>query len=100
MIPSALPSRRQAIATCVLAVLTVVACAGLLMAATLANAPAAVMPLVVMACIGVPLAMAWSVPVSLAVLRASAPQDGDHEAIATLRDSLAKLPETAHPLGL
>ena len=100
MIPPALPTRRQAMTTCALAALTTLACAGLLTAATLAQAPVAVVPLLIGVCIGVPLAMAWSVPFSVAVLRTTAPSAGHREALSDMRDHLAQLPETRHPLGL
>ena len=89
-------TRRQAYATCVLAAVTVVACAALMTAAILAPAPPAALPLAVLVCIGCPMAMAWSLPRSLATLRAP---DHDKE-VKVLRRQLSRLPETQHPLGL
>jgi hypothetical protein len=100
MTPRALPTRRQAYANCSLAAMTVLACAGLLCAAVAAHAPVAVLPLVAAVCIGCPMAMAWSLPVSIALLRAAARVDElDRHAVAALRRHLERLPETPHPLG-
>jgi hypothetical protein len=45
--------------------------------------------------------MAWSLPRSIATLRASRSAGANHDqALQTLRQSLARLPETEHPLGL
>ena len=109
MLPRALPTRRQAYATLLAAVLTAGACAALLGAAVLAPAPLAVLPLVVAVCIGCPMALAWSLPISIAVVRATRPRRSDieseapalaPEALTDLRRHLDGLPETEHPLGL
>ena len=103
-----LPTRRQAYAACLVAAATFVACAGLLGAAVLAPAPAAVVPLVAVVCVGCPMALGWSLPASIAVLRATSPRSGDADAapalderaLGALRRQLDRLPETEHPLGL
>ena len=78
---------------CLVAALTIAACALLLAAAVLAPAPIAVLPLVTAVCIGCPLVLGWSLPPSVTVLR------GDR-ALRALRRGLDRLPETKHPLGL
>jgi hypothetical protein len=88
-----LPTRQRAAAACVFAAITALVCAGLLSAAVLAPAPAAVVPFIVAVCIGCPVVAAWDLPASIAVLRSS-------RALVTLRRSLDRLPETQHPLGL
>ena len=105
MTRATIPSRRQARSACLLAAATVVACAGLLCAAVLAPAPALVIPLVAAVCIGCPMVVGWSVPVSIAVLRATraggdGPEALDGRALKALRRHLDRLPETQHPLGL
>src|SRR3954464_6886728 len=98
---SSVPTRRQALGHCALAAATTTVCAALMTAATLARAPAAVIPLAVLVCIGCPLAMSWTLPRAIAVLRAARtrPLD-DAQALATLRRQLARLPDAKHPLGL
>jgi len=96
---SPLPTRRQAYATCVLAALTLVGCAGLIVAAVLAPAPPLVVPLVAAVCIGCPLGVAWSLPRAIATLRHSRPARLDRSALDALRRTLDRLPETDHPLG-
>ena len=108
MTPLPLPTRRHARAACLLAAAALVVCAGLLSGAVLASAPAGVLPLVTIVCIGCPLLLAWSLPASIAVLRftrsrrddADAPHPLDRREIRALRRSLDRLPETQHPLGL
>jgi hypothetical protein len=79
------------IAALVTAVISVAVCVG----AILAPAPPAVVPLVVVICVGCPVFAAWDVPVALDSLRAN--RAG--KALATLRRSLDQLPETEHPFG-
>ena len=95
-------SRTRAYATFVLTALTVVACAALMTAAALTPAPVTVLPLAVIICIGCPMVMAWSLPGSLAALRAHKPGHAPHDehALRALKLQLARLPETEHPLGL
>ena len=99
MSPRPLPTRAQAIATCVFCVVTALACAALMSAAALVPAPPAVLPGIALVCIGAPMLAAFDLLASLAVLRASSPRD-DKEALSELRRVLDQIPETRHPLGL
>jgi hypothetical protein len=90
------PSRREAILVCAFVVLTALTCAGLLSAAALVPAPPVVLPFVIATCIACPMAAAWELRPSVAVLRAG--RDGDARLLADLRRDLAQLPETQHPL--
>jgi hypothetical protein len=65
-------------------------------AATLTPAPSAVVPLVALICVGCPMFASWEVPPALAALRARR----GNKALAMLRESLDRLPEVEHPLGL
>jgi hypothetical protein len=103
-----LPTRRRAIRLCVFAALTALMCAGLLTAAALVPAPTAVLPLLVVICIGCPMVAACELPSAIAGLRAGRggqrragrrPSRVDVRALAALRRELAQLPETRHPLG-
>jgi arginine exporter protein ArgO len=89
-----LHSRRDAIATCAFAVLTALACAGLIAAAALVPAPPAVLPLVIAVGVALPMAAAWQASASLAGLRLQ------KRAVGDLRRELDRLPETGHPLDL
>ena len=93
-----LPSRHVAIAECAFAAVTVLTCAGLLMAAVLAGAPAAVVPLIAAVCVGAPILATWGLPTAVIVLRGEGQLD--RRALARLRRRLDELPETPHPLGL
>jgi hypothetical protein len=90
---SPLPTRRQALAQFLFVVLTAVVCSGLLCAAALAPAPPVVLPLLVVACIGLPMLAACELPPALAVLRAG-------RALRRVRGQIHALPEVEHPLGL
>jgi hypothetical protein len=79
------------------ALLTVLISAGVCAAAILDHAPAGVVPLVVVCCIGCPLFAGCEVPVAVASLRARRTRGA---ALAALRRTLDWLPETEHPLGL
>ncbi len=92
MVDQRLPTRKQAYLRCALAAVTIVVCAGLFVAAVLAQAPAGVLPLLSLICIGCPVLMALELPSAIAVARSH----GDP--VADLRKQLAQLPETAHPL--
>jgi hypothetical protein len=114
MTSQALPTRRQAVLVCVCAALTALMCAGLLGAAALVPAPPAVLPFLVVICIGGPMAAACELPSAIARLRGA--RDGadrgsgrrrgldtralDTQALETLRRQLDELPEAEHPLGL
>jgi hypothetical protein len=95
-----LPTRKQAIRLCVVAAATAVTCAGLLVAAALADAPVALLPLIVVLCVGCPMLAAWELPPAVAAFRHHRERiDANACALAELRAGLAKLPETSHPLG-
>ena len=90
---------------CLFAALVILASLGLFTAAALAPAPPTVLPLLALVCIGGPMLAAWELRSSNALLlarqRVGAGADGlDHSAVAALRRSLDRLPETQHPLGL
>jgi hypothetical protein len=95
--------RRRVFASCTFAVLAAVSSAGLLMAATLAPAPTAVLPLVAALCIGCPMYATWALATSIAALVQACPGGGtvrrQAQAIKELRRALDALPETRHPLG-
>jgi hypothetical protein len=98
-------TRRHAVLHLVWVVLVVLAAAGLLVAAVLVPAPAAVLPFLAVACVGLPMIAARDVDIALRALggrRAAAPQEDplDPRALAELRRTLDRLPETKHPLGL
>lgn len=82
----------------VLVAATMVVCAALICAAALAPAPPAALPVIVLACIGCPVAAATELPGSLAALRAGRPVRRRH--LDRLRRQLDGLPEVEHPLGL
>ena len=96
------PSRHVAIAECAFAAITVLTCAGLVIAAVLAGAPAAAVPLIAAVCVGAPILATWGLSTAVMVLRASRRGEGqlDRRALARLRRRLDKLPETPHPLAL
>ena len=81
----------QACAYCCLAVVVVAAAAGVLLAAALAPAPQAVLPLVVLAGVGMPMVVAYRLPPAVSSLRAHC------RLVAGMRRDLAQLPETVHP---
>jgi hypothetical protein len=76
---------------------TVLVSVGVCVASVLAPAPAGALPLVVVICVGCPLFAAWEAPAVLAALRAHRAR-GD--ALIRMRETLDRLPETEHPLGL
>jgi hypothetical protein len=76
---------------------TVLVSVGVCVASVLAPAPAGALPLVVVICVGCPLFAAWEAPAALAALRANRAR-GD--ALIRMRETLDRLPETEHPLGL
>ncbi len=101
MIPHAPPTRRDALVLCLLVALTAAMCAGLLCAAALVPAPPAILPFIVIVCIGCPMAAALELPGAIAGLRRTRhPRAVDSRALDTLRRQLDSLPETQHPLGL
>ena len=88
-----MPAGRRPHFVLLLAVASALASAALCAAAILAPAPAAVVPLVALICVGCPMFASWEVPVALTALRGN-------KALAALRESLDQLPEVDHPLGL
>jgi hypothetical protein len=93
--PNALTRSRPQIvllAAAFTALVSVTLCA----AAVLAPAPTAVVPLVVIICVGAPLFAGWEVPIALACLRS---RRSAGRAVAALKRALAQVPETEHPLG-
>jgi hypothetical protein len=89
----------QAMAICVTAVVAALACAGLCAAAILVPAPAGVVPVVAVCCVGCPMMSAWRLPPAITFFRT---RQARHRAaaLAELRRGLDQLPETDHPLGL
>lgn len=77
-------------------------CAGVLCAAALVPAPPVVLPLLVVVCVGSPMAAALELPGAIAGLRRGAGRAGalDARSVEALRRQLDALPETQHPLGL
>lgn len=88
--------RRNPHLTLLVAALSVLSCLAVCAAAILVPAPAAAVPLVALMCVGCPMFASWEVPVAIDTLRARR----EDKALATLRESLDKLPEVEHPLGL
>jgi hypothetical protein len=66
-------------------------------AAVLAPAPAAALPVVVLVCVGLPMLAALELPGALAALSGRAGRDA--QVLARFRRSLDELPEVSHPLG-
>jgi hypothetical protein len=102
MSSSPLRTRSQVLFLCATVALTVLACAGLLFAAALVPAPPVVLPLIVVVCIGFPMAVSWELRPSLAVLRTSGGlmrRRRDVRLLAEMRAYLEQLPETPHPHG-
>lgn len=89
-------SRRDAVFGCVFVALVSLMCVGVLTAAALVPAPAAVEPFVVVVCVGLAMAAASELPDAIAALR----RDQLSRALDALQRQLDQLPETEHPLGL
>ena len=83
--------RRRATLVAVFAAVVTLVCAALLIAAVLVPAPTAVLPFVIGACLGCPMAATYELARAVAAVR-----DPQLE----LRRELDRLPETPHPLGL
>jgi hypothetical protein len=79
------------------AALTALISAAVCVAAILAPAPAAAVPLVVVVCIGCPMFAGWNVPIAVASMRTDRAAG---KALAKLQRNLDQLPEVEHPLGL
>jgi hypothetical protein len=84
------PTRLQVILRVASAAIVVLASAALIVAAALVPAPAGALPVVVLACVGTPIAATYELARTLAARR---------EPSAQLRRDLDRLPETPHPLG-
>lgn len=87
----------QALLTCAHAGFTALMCAAMCAVAIVARAPAAVVPLIALACTTLPVMMCWRVPAAFEVLWAR--RRADASAVAELRRDLDALPEADHPLG-
>ena len=83
-----------------LCALAVAASAALFTAAALAPAPPAVLPLVVIVCIGGPMLATWELRTAVAARRRGGSAPLDTRALVQLRRHLDELPEIQHPLGL
>jgi len=107
---TAVPQRTRlpALLRCAFVALTALMCGGLLCAAALVPAPPAALPLLVVVCIGCPMAAAWELPGAIAGLRRGSRRPRrargahalDSRELDVLRRQLDALPETQHPLGL
>jgi hypothetical protein len=75
--------------------LSIMASAGLCVAAIAVPAPTAVAPLVAMVCVGAPVFAGWEAHTAILTLRA---QRLSARAVSAFRRRLAELPETDHPL--
>ena len=96
-----LPTPRRARIACLFAGATALGCAALLGAAVLVPAPAVALPMILAACIGLPMAAATELPISIAVLRATRDAAAlTQRHLSDLRRDLDRLPETRHPLDL
>ena len=84
-------ARHRAILTALFAASATVFCAALLTAALLVPAPTTVLPLVIVTCLGCPMAGAYELARAVAAVR---------DPHVALRRDLDRLPETPHPLGL
>ena len=83
--------RRRTIVAGLFAAVTTLVSAALLIAAVLVPAPIAVLPFVIAACLGCPMAATYELARAVAAVR---------EPHLELRRELDRLPETPHPLGL
>jgi hypothetical protein len=101
MTSPALPTYRQALATCGVAALTALVCAALLSAAALVPAPPVVLPMIVTVCVALPMLVALESAAALTLLRTRwSRRRLDERAVGELRRELDRLPETGHPLDL
>ena len=88
-------TRHQALVVCATALATIVLCGALCAAAILVPAPAGVVPVVALCCVGMPIFATWELPSAIAVVRTR-----HRAAMSELQRALAQLPEVDHPLGL
>src|SRR5215210_7746866 len=96
----AVPPRRQAAMVCAVVAVAALLAGGLLCAAILVPAPAVVIPLLALVCVGLPMLAAWELARThaalggiLRALRRGRPLD--EQALNDLRRALERLPETA-----
>jgi hypothetical protein len=92
------PTLRRARVVCAVVAVTGVVCAALATAAVLAPAPAVVVPVLVLVCIGLPMAATYDLPTAIHVLRNERAERLKRRDLRNLRRELADLPETRHPL--
>jgi hypothetical protein len=90
-------TRGEVVSACVLAVVSALCSAGLVAAAIVLHPPAAIVPVLVIVCVGSPVFGTWELPLAITALRAK--RAGHRHALAMLRRTLDELPETDHPLG-
>lgn len=101
MLPHGFPTRRRALVVCAFVAVIAVVCAGVVAAAVLVPAPPIVLPLLIVVCIGCPMAAACELPAAIAGLRHPGRAAArDARALRVLRRELDALPEARHPLGL
>lgn len=91
-------TRRESASACILAALSAMCSAGLCVAAVLMHPPVAVVPLLVIACVGCPVLGTWDLPHAIAAMRARR-MESARTTIARFRRTLAEIPEVDHPLG-
>ena len=94
--PTTRHTRSQAGLVLLAALMTTITSAALCTAAILAPAPTAVVPFVVIVCIGCPVLASWQVPHVVGALRTRRLAS---RALSQLHRGLAQLPEIEHPLG-
>ena len=78
---------------------TALVCMGVCVAAVVMPAPAGVVPLIAIVCVGCPMLAGWELARAAAV-SPSRRARREARALADLRRGLARLPEVEHPLGL
>jgi hypothetical protein len=93
-----LRSRRDAFRSCMFAAAALACSGGLCVVALVLHPPVAVVPLIVLVCVGCPVMGTWQLSSAVASLRAGRLR-GKRMAVAQFRRSLARLPEVEHPLG-
>ena len=102
MSSTSVPTRGQVLLVFAAVVVTVLVCGGLLTAAALVPAPTAVLPFVVVSCVGLPTIASLELRRSLLGLRSAGARwrrGSDAQLLAEMRRYLEQLPETPHPLG-
>ena len=87
-------ARRRTAVTGLAVAFVTLTCGGLLGAAALAPAPAVVLPLIIVACLALPMLAVVEFVTSVSGWR----EQPDDRALEELRRDLSRLPETEHPL--